>query len=177
MTGYLEALLRGHSLQVLPEVVKKDDKGFYYINYEGIIPVLVEAIKEQDSILKQQNITIANLQQQINNCCMKGSNQKSSGQTLPDVNSDLIDNSVLYQNNPNPFKESSTINYYLDNKASNATIYIFDMQGTLLKSFDLSNKGKGNIVINGGEFNAGMYMYSLVVNGKEIDTKRMILTK
>ena len=51
------------------------------------------------------------------------------------------------------------------------------MQGTLLKTVNLSNTGKGSIIINGGELNAGMYMYSLVANGKEIDTKRMILTK
>jgi hypothetical protein len=83
----------------------------------------------------------------------------------------------LYQNNPNPFSVSTTINYYLDNNASNASILIFDMQGTLLKTVTLSNTGKGSIVISGGELNAGMYMYSLVANGKEVDTKRMILTK
>ena len=28
-----------------------------------------------------------------------------------------------------------------------------------------------------GELTAGMYLYALIVDGKEVDTKRMILTK
>jgi hypothetical protein len=31
--------------------------------------------------------------------------------------------------------------------------------------------------IQGSEFQAGMYLYSLIADGKEVDTKRMILTK
>jgi hypothetical protein len=34
-----------------------------------------------------------------------------------------------------------------------------------------------SITINGYELQAGIYLYSLVVNGQEIDTKRMILSK
>jgi hypothetical protein len=36
---------------------------------------------------------------------------------------------------------------------------------------------QSNITINGSELIAGMYMYSLIVNGQVVDTKRMILTK
>jgi hypothetical protein len=31
--------------------------------------------------------------------------------------------------------------------------------------------------INGNSFEPGMYLYALVIDGKEVDTKRMILTK
>ncbi|MBP1645554.1 MAG: hypothetical protein H6Q16_1823, partial [Bacteroidetes bacterium] len=34
-----------------------------------------------------------------------------------------------------------------------------------------------SVVINGSSLNAGMYIYSLIVNGQEAETKRMILTK
>ena len=37
--------------------------------------------------------------------------------------------------------------------------------------------GKGNVIVPGSEFNAGMYLYALIADGKVIDTKRMILTK
>lgn len=46
-----------------------------------------------------------------------------------------------------------------------------------MKTYDSLNKMNGAILINGGAFKAGMYMYSLIADGKEIDTKRMILTK
>jgi len=31
--------------------------------------------------------------------------------------------------------------------------------------------------LSGSELAAGMYLYALIVNGKEVDTKRIILTK
>jgi hypothetical protein len=40
----------------------------------------------------------------------------------------------------------------------------------------LKEKGKGSIEIAQGELKAGMYLYSLVVDNKEIDTKRMIIS-
>lgn len=51
------------------------------------------------------------------------------------------------------------------------------MNGAQLKEFVLKEKGKGKIVINGAEFEAGMYLYALIIDNKEISTKRMILTK
>ena len=33
--------------KVLPNIVKKDHQGIRSVNYEAIIPVLVEAVKEQ----------------------------------------------------------------------------------------------------------------------------------
>jgi hypothetical protein len=33
--------------QVFPSLVKQDDKGMLSVNYSGLIPVLIEAIKEQ----------------------------------------------------------------------------------------------------------------------------------
>jgi hypothetical protein len=57
----------------------------------------------------------------------------------------------------------------------NALIVIFDLNGLLIKSYDIQNSGDGSIKINGNELKAGMYIYTLIVNQKEIDSKRMIL--
>ena len=35
----------------------------------------------------------------------------------------------------------------------------------------------GKLTLNGSELEAGMYLYSLIVNGEEVSTKRMILTR
>ena len=39
------------------------------------------------------------------------------------------------------------------------------------------DRGHVAVKIQANELNAGMYIYSLVADGKVIDTKRMILTK
>ena len=46
----------------------------------------------------------------------------------------------------------------------------------MLKQIEI-NSSQDSIIIDGSELGAGMYLYSLVINGKEIDTKRMILSK
>lgn len=51
------------------------------------------------------------------------------------------------------------------------------MNGTQLKNYSITQRGKGSITIQGSEFTAGMYLYALIADGKVIDTKRMILTK
>ena len=50
------------------------------------------------------------------------------------------------------------------------------MQGKLLKKYPVSSDSD-SLTINGYELGEGMFLYTLMVNGQEIDTKRMILTK
>jgi len=51
------------------------------------------------------------------------------------------------------------------------------MQGSQLKQITLSSRGIGTKTISDSEFSAGIYLYALIADGKEIDVKRMILTK
>ncbi|GHU66010.1 hypothetical protein FACS1894123_12000 [Bacteroidia bacterium] len=50
------------------------------------------------------------------------------------------------------------------------------MQGKMLQKIDAST-GQNSVMIQGSTLQAGIYLYSLVADGQEIDTKRMILTK
>lgn len=83
---------------------------------------------------------------------------------------------VLYQNTPNPFKEKTVIRFRLGNDVKEASICIFDMSGKLLKKM-LVSQDMESVSVNGYELGEGMFLYSLVANGKEVDTKRMILSK
>ncbi len=51
------------------------------------------------------------------------------------------------------------------------------MQGELIKSYTNLIAGKQSVQINGSDLKPGMYLYSLISNGNEIDTKRMILSE
>jgi len=44
--------------KVLPEVVNQDDKGYYSVSYGGVVPVLIEAIKEQQEAITEQQEAI-----------------------------------------------------------------------------------------------------------------------
>ncbi|MBQ9863773.1 MAG: T9SS type A sorting domain-containing protein [Bacteroidales bacterium] len=85
-------------------------------------------------------------------------------------------NAILYQNTPNPFTAQTEIRFSLPDDAPQAYIYIFDMTGKMQKQIPV-DPDQQSVTINGYELSAGIYLYSLVVGGQEIDTKRMILSK
>ncbi|GEM_PF-5542294 len=58
-------LLAQQVKEVLPEIVRLDGKGFYSVNYQGLIPVLVEAIKELERTVAQQQQVIEGLRTSI----------------------------------------------------------------------------------------------------------------
>lgn len=160
-------------MKVIPEVVSYDDSvDIYSIDLTKLTPFLVEAIKEQEAVIKDLKVEIENIKTQLNNSnSLKSTSITSAGDNLTTASANK-----LSQNSPNPFNESTHINYYLTEETKNATIIIYDMNGQQLKSIELYKKGNGDITINGGEYKAGMYMYALIADGKVIDTKRMILT-
>jgi hypothetical protein len=182
---------------IIPEVVDTTDKNLLGVNYANLVALLIEGMKAQQT-------QINNLQTIISACCPNSTSTVSGSDTITGIDTSIIDmngaqpndrsslgktsstklqdnskvikyNSSLYQNKPNPFSQSTTIEYYVPEKAENVSILIFDMQGSLIKSIKNLGIGKGSVMINAAELRAGMYLYSLIVNGNEIDTKKMIL--
>lgn len=97
----------------------------------------------------------------------------------PNDNQTVADGDMakLFQNIPNPFSLATTIQYHVPTSVSNAMIYIFNLNGLLVRSIPIDAFGDGSITIDGSTLAAGMYVYSLVVDGVVSDSKRMILTQ
>jgi len=160
---------------IVPEVVREipgvgaDSTSLLAISYPNLIALLIEAIKEQ--------------QQQINMCCgstlmMQESSSSNLKQTNGKINNSKSVNQlgILFQNNPNPSNAGTTIDYEILNSVSSAGIYIYNLQGTQIKSYrNLVAKGKGSLTISPNELIAGVYYYTLIIDGSEVDTKKMIL--
>ncbi|MEN8250552.1 MAG: tail fiber domain-containing protein [Bacteroidota bacterium] len=153
-------------MEIFPDLVKYDEEiDQYSVDYMGIIPILVESVKEQQGIIES-------LQNQINTISLKGTLKSTSVSTSDPSNPDI---SELFQNAPNPFNEVTTIRYTLDEEVTSAFIYLYDMTGKQLKSFEL-HTGTGEISIFGGELESGMYIYCMIADGIIIAQKQMILT-
>ncbi len=84
---------------------------------------------------------------------------------------------VIGQNFPNPYEESTTIEYFLPENSEAAEVHFFDNAGKLIKAVPITQSGKGQLVIEARELPVGTYQYSLVVGDQHIDTKRMILSR
>jgi endosialidase-like protein len=50
---------------VLPEAVSTDEKGYKYMRYDSLIPLLIEAVKEQDQVMKEQARIVAQQQAEV----------------------------------------------------------------------------------------------------------------
>ena len=146
-------------LEIYPDLVKEGQDGYLTVNYVEMVPLLLRSIQE----LKQELDEV------------KGFSNGTRGTT--DINIDTSANQcVLYQNTPNPFKEKTVIRFKLADDIKDAAICIFDMTGKTLKKLPISS-GMDSVSVSGYKLGEGMFLYSLIVNGQEIDTKKMVITK
>ncbi|MDR1740071.1 MAG: tail fiber domain-containing protein [Bacteroidales bacterium] len=167
--------------EIFPDLVFMDENKLYSLDYSGLIPYLTKALQEQSEINKEQEKTIENLQDQINKIQQMlysaDFNQSPKSPETSQIMETEIGN-ILHQNAPNPFNISTTIKYQLSDNATNAKICIYNLTGKQLQCYNLqATKGESSIEVRASSLQAGMYLYSLIVGDKLIDTKRMVLTE
>ena len=152
--------LAAQELQKLfPELVSEGQDGYLTVNYMELVPVLIRSIQE--------------LKSEIDG--LKGAAARTRG--TADINKEtLAGRAILYQNTPNPFREQTIIRFSLADNVQDASICIFDLSGKMLKKYPVSS-GMESVSVAGYELGEGMFLYSLIVNGQEVDTKKMVITK
>jgi len=84
----------------------------------------------------------------------------------------------LGQNIPNPFSESTIIRYYLPGGTTNAIIRVTSMGGSTVKDLQLgATRGANQVDFQTQGLAAGTFLYSLFVDGKFVDTKKMMIAR
>ena len=86
-------------------------------------------------------------------------------------------NFSLGQNVPNPFNGTTSISYNLVDAAS-VSLAVYDLTGkkVFTTGTNVENAGEHTVTIDAANFNAGLYYYTLNVDGQAL-TKKMIVTK
>jgi hypothetical protein len=180
-------------LPLFPEIVYehngKNDaaKDILSLDYSAFGVIAIKAIQElssQNDSLKQSNQAlndklnalsdkINQIENAMSQCCTSfSSNMQSMNQSASKISDARLD-----QNIPNPFNNSSSISYYIPSGSHNAQLMITDASGKTLKVYSITQSGSGKQIISGSELTSGMYQYSLLIDGKTIDTKKMVLSK
>ena len=152
--------------EVYPELVVENEEGYLSIQYDALIPIMVEALKSQ----KEE---IDNLKSALQSNERRGHFQEK--ETME--NDPILKQVKLFQNRPNPFSETTRIEYFLPEQVKDGIMYIFDLQGKQIQTINLRLKNEGYIEIDGNTLEPGMYIYALIVDGVEIASKRMIITE
>lgn len=125
-----------------------------------MIPVLIQTINELNnkiSKLESSSLSVDNHTTDIDNLAQEGI--------------------ALYQNTPNPFNTYTTIKLSIPQNTKQAAVYFYNMNGVNIKTYNIGNRGNVSIKISASDFQHSLYVYALVIDGKVIATKRMIVAK
>ncbi len=157
--------------EVLPNSVTLQSDGYYSVNYISLIPVLTQAIKEQQKQIEELKAKLDATSPAIN---------KTSG-TLggsdPKVEAEISKTAELFQNVPNPLNDVTFIDYYLPETVKSAFIKVIDNNGKLVQAFPLSKTGYGQLELDCKNLVSGTYHYSLLADDQLVETKTMIIVK
>jgi hypothetical protein len=96
-------------------------------------------------------------------------------ESISEQNIQLTNNIILYQNEPNPFDESTVIRYFIPETVTASAYIVFcDFYGKEIKKVEIKDKGFGNINADTQNLTGGIYTYSLMIDGVVMDTKKMV---
>ncbi len=183
---------------ILPELVVNTNKPTEYdslgnitappvtfksLNYNAFIAILIKGMQtqqrqneKQDSVITALQSQMAALTSSVTSCCSSSAIRSTtpSEQNQLTVNLSDKDIIVLNQNVPNPFAEQTTITYNLPEQYKFAQIIFSTIDGRILKAVDINKKGRGTLTVFGSDLSSGLYTYSLIIDGKTFDTKKMV---
>jgi hypothetical protein len=181
---------------LLPEVVSNTTKPAEYdqngnlvhapytyktMNYDAFIGILIAGIQEQKNTIDSMRTVLNTINNTLASCC-SGGTARSTGiggndpkaLTMINVNLSDVDVIVLNQNVPNPFAEQTTITYNVPEKYNFAQLVFKTVEGKIIRTVDITKKGRGQVNVFANDLSNGLYTYSLIVDGTTVDTKKMV---
>ena len=157
--------------KIFPEVVTHNrlDGGddYYTMDYTMYGVLAIKALQEQQKKITDLEDRLSKLEAKLASIIAdKTASTDNAASTVKDA--------TLEQNQPNPFNQSTTIRYRLPQGAK-GQINVYDAGGVLVKTVAANESGQTQI--NGADLKAGLYTYTLMVNGQLAASKKFILTK
>lgn len=132
------------------------------VNYTEIIPLLVNAFNEQKLVIDSLLNALQNPTPIIN---------------PTNTNKIQLSNNtgfILNQNDPNPFTESTVITYNIPEAVNSAKIIFTNSTGVIINTIVIGERGSGQLEVYASDLSKGIYVYSLVCDGKVIASKKMV---
>ncbi len=169
--------------KILPEAVRNSDdesSGVEYkvMQYTQIIPVLTEAIKEQQVIIDDQEdqlieqyLIIENLEARLT-ALENGQAGKRASMSKEVKAAEGIS---LRQNFPNPFNGETVIEYSIPVDMNAAALRVYDLTGKQqLNTIELA-PGSGEVTLKSAALTPGVYVYTIENNDQTLARQKMIV--
>lgn len=148
--------------RVAPEVVTTTSDGFKTVAYGNLVGLLIEAIKLEDAKVNK-------LQYKLDSMVANKSFVNTSGENVSGLQAKLYPCKTCLS------KDNTAIHCYIPAHSSVASLLVFNLNGALQRSIPISGREEQYIAFSDMHLSSGMYYYSLVVDGDEIGTQKIIL--
>ncbi len=158
---------------VMPELVKTDDAGMMSVNYIGVIPVLVEALKEQHEVISEKETRIVALETQ--NKELKDRLARIEAALGIVAERQELPAAVTASISPNPTAGIVTVGLSNATSAKSVTVKILDNTGREIAS--RSAAGVSSVQFDLSQFPAGVYVAQVVADGKMVSANKVQLVK
>lgn len=140
------------------------------VNDKSVTYMLVNAIKEQQSMIDEQNSKIEDLVNLVESL-------KKESISITSVDIYEVDEVKVGDAYPNPTDRTTSIEYAIPADAFKATLNVYNNAGALIKTVNIPERGQGVIELDFNNTTSGMFNYQLVVDGKITGSNQIILTK
>lgn len=150
----------------------------YSMSYELLVVPIVKGMQELDAEnknLKSENEELKNRLNKIEELLNISTIESTADFKKVVLNSDEK-TAMLFQNLPNPFDNSTIIPFRIPRECHSVTIIITASTGKIVRAIPVSCK-ETQLSLEAGALAAGVYSYSLIVDGITVETRQMILSK
>jgi hypothetical protein len=144
----------------------KNDKDLYGLRYAEFVVPLVKGMQEQQAQIEQLQKQVEELQALVS--------KLANGQALI---TNRFSSAYLEQNTPNPASGSTIIRYTIPTDATSAHLDLTNTKGQIVKRVSLNNRGAGQVNLATSMLASATYTYSLWVDGKQADAKRLVIAR
>lgn len=149
----------------------------YGLRYAAFTVPLVKAVQELDAENTDLKIQLATLQAQNDQILKRLEALEADRSAAQPRTGTSQTPATLQQNIPNPFHNATVIPLTAPETATQVTLLISNEAGTLVKSIAITERGVIQVPLMAGTLSAGIYFYTLVVDGQKTDTRKMVVTK
>jgi hypothetical protein len=180
----------------VPEIVSRIDNGLLAVEYQQVIPILVEAVQQQQTTISAQQAVIDAQKAELDAIRtwsqvvseklgilppattvtqpVAGARVNASAASVEQPQ--MVNNNRVLQNSPNPSNGYTEIFYELQNNTQ-ASITITDQQGRTRKAFSNLQAGSNKVMVNTRDLEPGVYTYSMLANGRNTGSKQMVIVR
>ncbi|MCY7328748.1 MAG: tail fiber domain-containing protein, partial [Saprospiraceae bacterium] len=172
--GFLAQELR----QVMPEAVMENTDGYLAVNYDMVIPVLTEAVKdlkaEKDQQLSEMETRLAEKDRQISALEARLAKLEAAFDrtAIPAVQTQDFQMS----NQPNPFSGTTTVKCTIPETVRTAQLIVTDMTGREIARQIVSERGQTSVEMNLQTAPGGTYICTLLADGKAVGTLKLAVS-